>query len=132
MILELLEGALEILAEVILQWIAEAFTASIIRSTRKAEEESENVGPVFAGILYLFVGIGFGALSVILFPHPLLHPSRVHGISLVVSPILTGLLMARIGLVRRRKGQEAVRLESFAYGFTFALGVAIIRFFFVL
>jgi hypothetical protein len=39
--------------------------------------------------------------------------------------------MSQVGLVLRRKGKDSVQIESFGYGFTFALGVAIIRFFFV-
>jgi hypothetical protein len=131
-ILEFLAAVVEILIEVILPLIAEVTLASVERSRSKAEEESEPGGPLLAGTLYLLIGIGFGVLTVLLFPHPFFHPSRFHGSSLVVSPVLTGLLMARIGLARRRKGQASVRLESFAYGFIFALGVAGIRFFFVL
>ena len=131
-ILELLAALVEILFEVILPLIAEVSVASFERSRRKVVEEPETGGPVLAGTLYFLIGIGFGALTVILFPHPFFHSTRFHGISLVVSPVLTGLLMAQIGLARRRKGQKSVRLESFAYGFIFALGVAGIRFFFVL
>ncbi len=37
-----------------------------------------------------------------------------------------------VGLVHRRKDQRAVRIESFWYGFTFALGMALVRFFFAM
>lgn len=39
--------------------------------------------------------------------------------------------MSLIGRLRSKKGQDLIRLDSFGYGFTFALGVAIIRYFFV-
>ena len=39
--------------------------------------------------------------------------------------------MSQIGILRRRKGKDSLQIESFGYGFTFALGVALIRFFFV-
>jgi hypothetical protein len=39
----------------------------------------------------------------------------------LASPLITGLIKSQIGLVRRRKGEDAVRIESFGYGFTFAL-----------
>jgi hypothetical protein len=113
------------------QWIAESFIVLIIRSVRNVASESKAISPVLAALGYLLLGVGFGAVSVLLFPHPLVHPSKVHGISLVISPLITGLIMSQIGIVRRRGGGDAIRLESFGYGFTFAFGVAIIRFLFV-
>jgi hypothetical protein len=81
--------------------------------------------------VHLLLGAACGVGSVLLFPHALVHPSRFHGISLVVSPVITGLIMSQTGLMRRRKGKETIRIESFGYGFTFALGVAVVRFLFV-
>jgi hypothetical protein len=130
-ILALLSGAAEILIEVVFQWIAEAFTVLIIRSIRNAASESKAIGPVLAALGYLLLGVGFGTVSVLLFPHPLVHPSKLHGISLVVSPLITGLIMSQMGFLRRRKGEDPIQIESFGYGFTFALGVAVIRFLFV-
>jgi hypothetical protein len=39
--------------------------------------------------------------------------------------------MSQVGRAVRRQGLEAVEIESFGYGFIFALGMAIIRFVFV-
>jgi len=66
-------------------------------------------------------------LSVLIFPHPLFHPSRIHGISLLISPVIAGLLMALLGSTLRKRGKKVVRLESFGYGFAFAFGMALIR-----
>ena len=129
--LTLLSGAAELLIEVIFQCIAEEFTGATIRSVRNVARESKAVSPVLAAAGYLLLGVGFGAASVLFFPHPLFHPSKFHGISLLVSPLITGLIMSQIGLMRRRKGKNSSQIESFGYGFTFALGVALIRFFFV-
>jgi hypothetical protein len=129
--LALLSGAAELLIEVVFQWIAEELTVATIRSVRNVAEESKAVSPVLAATGYLLLGAGFGAVSVLFLPHPLVHPSGFHGISLVVSPLITGLIMSQIGILRRRKGKDSLQIESFGYGFTFALGVALIRFFFV-
>jgi hypothetical protein len=131
LILALLSGVGEILLEVVLQAIGEALTALIIRSVRNVVRESITISPVFAAAGYLLLGVGFGAISVHIFPHHIFQPFRIHGISLIVSPFITGLIMWQIGLARRRKGEDTVRIESFWYGFTFALGVALVRFFFV-
>jgi hypothetical protein len=129
--LALLSGAAELLVEVVFQWIAEEFTVATIRSVRNATRKSRAINPVLAVMGYLLLGVGFGALSVFLFPHPLVHPSRFHGISLILSPLITGLIMSQIGLLHRHKGRDSLQIESFGYGFTFALGVALVRFFFV-
>ncbi len=127
----LLSAIFEILAEVFIQFIFEAIISLISRSIRNAVEESKIVSPVLAAAVYLLLGFVFGGISVFAFPHPLIHPSKIHGISLLVSPVLTGLVMAQVGLLRQRKDQRAVRIESFWYGFTFALGMALLRFLFV-
>jgi hypothetical protein len=62
-----------------------------------------------------------------LFPHPLVHPSRIHGISLLVAPVTTGLMMSCIGSLLRRHDKKVVRIESFGYGFAFAFGMALVR-----
>jgi hypothetical protein len=124
----LLSGLLEILVEVFFQVAIEAIVGLIARSVRNLFSETSAVSPILAAIGYLLLGLLAGGLSVLLIPHRLVPPSRIHGISLLVSPLLTGLIMSQVGALLRRKGKRAVQIESFAYGFTFALGVAIIRF----
>jgi len=82
-------------------------------------------------VAFTLVGVAFGFLSAWMFPHPLVHPSKLHGISLLISPVLTGLVMAYIGRAWRRRGRTSVRIESFGYGFTFALAMALVRFWLV-
>jgi hypothetical protein len=79
---------------------------------------------------YGLLGVLVGAYSVIIFPHPLVHPSRIHGISLLVSPLIAGFVMSLIGSVLRKRDKNVVRIESFTYGFAFAFGMAAVRFFF--
>jgi hypothetical protein len=126
--LAILSGAAELLIEVVLQIIGEALIALIVRSIRNLVEESKAVSPILAALGYLLLGAACGVGSVLLFPHALVHPSKFRGISLVISPVITGLIMSLTGLMRRRRGKDAIRIESFGYGFTFALGVAVIRF----
>jgi hypothetical protein len=128
----LLSAIFEILAEVFIQVIFEAIISLISRSIRNLVEESETVSPILAAVGYLLLGFMCGGVSIFIFPHPLIHPSKIHGISLLISPVLTGLVMAQMGLLRQRKDQKAVRIESFWYGFTFAFGIALVRFLFVM
>ena len=125
----LLSAVAELLFEVFFQVIVEeAVVALIMRSLRNVFAEITAINPILATIGYLLLGSAFGLASVRLFPHPFFQPSKFHGISLVISPLITGLVMSQVGIMLRRKGKQAVRIESFGYGFTFALGLAIIRF----
>lgn len=124
----LLSAVAELLFEVFFQVVVEAVVALIVRSVRNVFEETNAINPILATIGYLLLGSAFGLASVRLFPHPFFQPSKFHGVSLVISPPITGMVMSQVGTMLRRKGKQAVRIESFGYGFTFALGVAIICF----
>jgi hypothetical protein len=124
----LLSAVAELLFEVLFQVAVEAVVALVVRSIRNVFDETKAINPILATIGYLLLGSAFGIASLRLFPHPFFQPSKFHGISLVISPVITGLVMSQTGIMLRRKGKQAVRIESFGYGFTFALGLAIIRF----
>jgi hypothetical protein len=65
------------------------------------------------------------------FPHPLVHPSRFPGISVIISPVLAGLGMSFVGSMQRKHNRKVMQVESFGYGFAFAFGMALVRFLFV-
>jgi hypothetical protein len=71
-----------------------------------------------------------GGLSLLIFPHPLIHPSRIHGISLLINPVIAGGVMSLIGFMLRKRDKRVVQIENFGYGFAFAFGMALLRFFF--
>ena len=96
----------------------------------EVSEISEFKNPLLACVGYVLLGAATGGLSLVLLPHPLFYPSRLHGISLVVSPILTGLAMWQVGSLLRTRNKKVIRIESFWYGFTFAVGMAFVRFYF--
>jgi len=109
-----LEMFLELFFEAAFEFAAEFIGAIIWRGVAAVFDTSEFKNPLVAGIGYMFLGGVAGGLSLLLFPHPLVHPSRVPGLSVVISPVLAGL----------------VQIESFGYGFAFAFGMAVVRFFF--
>jgi hypothetical protein len=45
----------------------------------------------------------------------------------IVTPVIAGACMAAIGAWRRRRDQEAILLDRFAYGYLFALVMALVR-----
>jgi hypothetical protein len=83
--------------------------------------------PPLTVLKFTLLGLALGFVSILILPHPLVHPSKFHGISLLISPVITGLIMGLIGRTVRRRGKTPVQIESFAYGLTFALAFALIR-----
>ena len=127
---------LEVFGEALFQLAAEVIVALADRSIRRGFHEVVELGesgpinPIFALAGYLSLGVIVGFASLMLFPHPLFHPTKFHGISLLISPVLTGLAMSLVGMLLRNRGKRAVRIESFGCGFAFALGMAFMRFLF--
>ena len=127
-LLELLFLFAEVIFEALFEFALEAAFDLIFRAIAEVFEISELTNPLLACVGYVLLGGATGGVSLLLYPHPLFHPSRVHGISLLVSPILTGLAMWQVGSLLRTKNKKVIRIESFWYGFTFAAGMALARF----
>jgi hypothetical protein len=130
-LLQLLLVFIELFGEVLFEIVGEALLDLAQRVMAEVFETSRSIRPEFASLGYALLGVLAGGLSVLIFPHPLVRPSKIHGISLLVSPLVTGLVMFLIGSMLRRQGKKVVQIESFGYGFAFALGMALMRYFFV-
>jgi hypothetical protein len=74
------------------------------------------------------VGFTLGAASSLLLPHRLLPPPETRGLSLVLSPIGSGLAMSLCGAHRQGQGRAPSFLASFWGGASFAFGCALGRF----
>lgn len=124
---DLLFALAELILEVLFELAGEAILDLALRAIGEMLGRSEFKNPLVASIGYAILGALTGGLSLLIFPHPLIHPSRVHGISLLIAPVVTGSVMAMIGSILRRQGKKATQIESFGYGFAFAFGMALIR-----
>lgn len=129
---ELLGAILGAIFELLIDCLFEVMLAEgaglLSRLIRRFRVSVRRSNPIVATVVFALVGLGLGFFSVVLAPHPLLHPSRFHGVSLLISPVISGLVMAWIGRAWRRRGRDAVQIESFSYGFVFALAIALVRF----
>lgn len=132
--LELLVGLLEILLEIFFEaafeFVAESIGALIWRGFAALFDASEFKNPLVAALGYVLLGGIAGVLSLLFFPHPLVHRSRIPGLSVFISPVLAGLGMSLVGSTLRKRSKKVMQIESFGYGFAFALGMALVRFFF--
>ena len=126
----LLEMCLEVFFEAAFEFAAEFVGALIWRGVAAVFDTSQFKNALMACIGYVFLGGVTGGLSLLFFPHPLVHPSRIPGLSVILSPILAGLGMSLVGTTQRKRNKRVMQIESFGYGFAFAFGMALVRFIF--
>jgi hypothetical protein len=129
---DLLIGLISVIAEALveafLEIVGELVISLLVRTSRRLFSAVLKIDPLLTTVSLAILGAALGFLSVLIFPRPLVHPSRVHGASLLISPVVTGLVMSQIGRLLRRRGRESTQIESFGYGFVFALAMALVRF----
>lgn len=126
----LLQIIFEFLLEFILQITGELFFEVAFRKVSAKRWEHEDFSATISVLMYFGLGLITGWLSILIFPHSFIRSSRLHGISLIITPLLAGLTMSGIGWVRQWQGKLVIRLDTFAYGFIFAFGMALVRFLF--
>lgn len=98
------------------------------RSIRGPFERRENAHPFFAGAgMLLFGGIA-GLLLTLVFRRRFFPVSPLPGASLVLSPLLNGVVMEYYGRWRERRTGTRSYLATFWGGALFALGMASVRF----
>jgi hypothetical protein len=137
---ELLAAILGAIAELLLEAFMELIAAAVLDLASRAlldvftgltDAIKEN--KILTGFMYGLLGVLAGVLSLLVLPHRLIHrehPIGFHGISLLISPIIAGAVLSSVGAAMRRRGKKVTPVETFGYGFAFALGMALVRFLF--
>jgi hypothetical protein len=126
----LIEIVLELFGEVLLQLVLQVLAEVGIHSWRGLRDpgrERPAANPVLATMGYLLFGTIVGSLSLLFRPELLIAPGKLRWLNLLVTPIVSGLVMTAIGAWRRRRDQPLVRMDRFAYGFTFAFAASAAR-----
>jgi len=119
----LLEFFFEILAQVAFELLAELGVRSLAEPFRRPRP----VNPILAAIGYLIFGAIAGALSLLL-PKVLVISKALRQANLIITPVACGFIMAWLGKFRERRGATTVRLDTFMYGYLFALSMAVVRY----
>jgi hypothetical protein len=117
----LIDLVIEVGGQVLFELAAQSLTDAI-----GPEREAR---PAAAGSGHLIMGLCAGAVSLGIVRHRLTPHSPVPGLSLVLSPIATGLVMDAIGRLWRDRGDRPA-LFTFRGGAVFAFGMALVRFVF--
>ena len=123
----MLEIVLEVLGEFLLQVVGEVLLELGLHSLAEPFRKAPN--PWLAAFGYALFGCIFGGLSLLPFPTNLV-PGPWRFVNLVVTPLAVGGLMSAMGAWRARRGEPVLRIDKFAYGYLFALMLALMRFFF--
>jgi uncharacterized protein YacL len=131
LIIALVAAVAEMLGEALMEVICGFIADIFLRIVRKFHSKLAPFPTAIIVVGYILAGAVFGVVSVLLSPHQITPHTRFHGINLLISPIIVGLVMSYVGVSNRKRERQTVRIESFGYGFVFALGMAIIRFIFV-
>lgn len=95
---------------------------------RTAESFQRKPAPWLAFIGYAIFGAIAGAISLLFLPNLLIDSDRLQIVGLFAAPFTVGLIMVCVGMWRRRRGDDLVRLDRFAYSFIFAFMFGLIRF----
>lgn len=121
----MLEIIIQIVGEFLLQAILEVLGELGLRAV--AEPFSKPPNPYVAAWGYAIFGLLAGGLSLLLLPHHLVGAGW-RWANLLVTPLAGGLLMSLLGTWRAGRSQSLLRIDRFAYGFLFALALALVRF----
>jgi hypothetical protein len=120
---------IEFLLEFLLEFAGDLFMDLLIHGGSRVPWLNRAATRVlFAGILF-GAGAVIGWFSLLFFPEAFVRSESLHGISLLVTPVLAGSAMAAIGWIRESRGKPAAPVENFAYGYVLALGMALVRFY---
>lgn len=126
----ILEFIFGIFGEIFLQLFAEFFADLGISSMLETATPRKDRNPIFAFIGYALFGGIIGGVSLIFFPELLLENKSYAISNMIITPLIAGSMMATIGGIRRRRYFKLLRLDSFFYGYIFALSMAVTRYVF--
>ena len=117
----------EILLEIIVPLFAEIAVEAALHKLGRIPWVQSTGRVILTAVLYAGLGLVAGLISLLIFPKAFARSSTLHGVSLVITPVLGGLVMSYIAWLRVRTWDWTIRLETFAYGFIFAFVMAFLR-----
>jgi len=117
----------EILLEFLLPLIAEIFAELALHKIERVPWMQGTARVIVTAIMYFGVGLVAGFFSLLIFPNAFARSSIVPGISLLITPVLGGVVMSYMAWFRVRTWDRSIRLETFVYGFAFAFAMTLLR-----
>jgi len=124
----MIEFLFELVGEFLLQVLVEALAELGLHSLGEPFQRKQN--PWLAGLGYAIFGAIAGGITLWLLPDHLVRNEVLRKLNLLVTPLAAGGMMCLIGAWRARRGDDLLRIDRFAYGYVFALSLALVRFIF--
>ncbi len=118
-----LEIVLQLVGELILELVFELSFRALASLFRHGDRR------LGVGLGYAVAGTLLGGVSAVFVKSLLLHDAWMRYTNLAFSPILVGLVMGLLGRARSRRNLDRIPLDTFAFGYLFALCFALARFF---
>lgn len=113
--------------EFLLQVVFELGGRSVVAAVRK---ETEPADPWLVICGYVAMGAVAGGISIWLVPIHLIKSSALQLFNLALAPILLGFAVEAFGRWKTKKNKPRFVVDRFSYGFTFALTMGLVRYFF--
>ena len=126
-----MEFLLQIFLEFLLQVVGGVITDVVLHALSRFIRSRRTLNALVTLIMYLGLGLFVGWLSILILPEAFVRSSNLHGISLLITPVLAGFTMSALGWIRLRQRKTLIRLETFSCGFIFAFAMALIRLLFM-
>ncbi len=124
----MIEFLFEIFGEILIQVVAQVLAEAGLHTLDDWRNYKAN--PWLAGLGYALLGAIAGAITVWLLPHYMVHNEVLRKLNLLVAPLAAGGMMALLGAWRAKRGDPVLRIDRFAFGYVFALALALVRFMF--
>jgi hypothetical protein len=124
----MLEALLELLVEVLGEALFAVAGAVVQAAFEEAASDETQSHRALAAIGHVLMGGIAGAISLLVLRREVVAHLLIPGTSLIVAPICTGALLELLGRWWVRRGNVRMVLFTFWGGFSFALGMAVVRF----
>ncbi len=99
-----------------------------LRSAASALGHEKEIHPFFTLIGYIVLALICASISIAIHRGHYIKDVNLQYLHLAISPILVGLIMKYRGKFLQSKEKKAIRLDSFLYGYAFALTFSLVRF----
>lgn len=111
-----------------MQVVGEILLEFGVTSARESLQQRTKAHPVLAGLGVFLLGGIAGLITRLIWPSGVFQPGPVSGLSLLMSPLVTGMIMDRYGEWRESRGSSRSFIATFWGGALFAFGMALVRF----
>jgi hypothetical protein len=125
------EIVLSFVWELLLQVAGELLIEAGFHAAGDAFRRRGRAHPIVAGLGIVIMGTLGGVLTSAIWPARVFEAGPLPGISLLLSPLLSGLVMEGIGRWRERRGHTRSYMSTYWGGALFALAMASVRFLWV-